>query len=198
MTPAVEVLYRDKLVYLPVPKNASTMFVNTFRNAGWDAIDINELPDDMVYFSHIQDPHVRHTKGVVEFLSRHGLLDIIDIERFALLLTHGMYDVHTYPISMLYPNHHRITHWIPLDLERNGFNANILTSYFLEKNGIRLKIPKSTIIHASTSKQKDFFKKLSEVKLRYPDWIDELSFRFLSEDILSYSTAIEYYNTLRK
>ena len=198
MIPAVEVLYRDNLVYLPVPKNASTMFVATFRDAGWNAIDLRELPAEMVYFGHIQNPHIRHTKGVVEFLYRHGLLDIIDIERFALLLTHGMYDVHTYPISILYPNHYKITHWIPLDLERNGFNANILTSYFLEKNGVRLKIPKSTIRHASTYQQKDFFKKLSEVKLRYPDWIDELSFRFLSEDILSYSAAIENYNTLRK
>jgi len=194
----MEVLRKDNLVYLPVPKNASTMFIHTFEADGWSRTKIEDIHNDVSFFGHVQDPHVRHTKGVIEFLSMQGILDDVDLEKFALLLTHGIYDVHTYPISMLYPNLYEKAHWIPLDLHKDRFDANILTSYFLQKNGMKLKISKNQVIHPSPAREKEACNRLAEIKTGHPRWFDELTFWFLSDDIRIHSDSIQHYNSLGK
>ena len=53
-------VHNDNMVYLPVPKNASTAYVSFFIKNGWISDQIENIDvSDKILFGHIQNPHVR-------------------------------------------------------------------------------------------------------------------------------------------
>jgi hypothetical protein len=182
-------IHKDNVVYLPVPKNASTMYVNLFFNNGWKKDEIENVDTkDKILFGHIQNPHIRHTKGLTEFLQKNKIYNL-DIEsKYHNILVSSLPDIHTYPITTIYKKYYECATWIPID---SKIPSNLLTSAFLQKNGINLKIPVEMKKHVTLSKRfKIMVEEINRVK------IDNLVYKEFEEQILK--KDMELYNNSLK
>ena len=142
-------IHKDNMVYLPVPKNASTMYVSIFVKNGWVKGEIEDVNiNNKILFGHIQNPHIRHTKGLVEFLQQNRINDLDIDNKYHNILVSSLPDIHTYPITNIYKNYYDLATWIPIDSKIPG---NLLTSAFLQKNGMDLKIPVELRKHVTYS-----------------------------------------------
>ena len=156
-------IHKDNMVYLPVPKNASTMYVNLFLGNGWVQDFIDEIDTtDKILFGHVQDPNVRHTKGLAEFFQISLVRELDISEKYYDILLSSVPDIHTYPISIIHRNYYEKAIWIPLD---SKINSNVLTTAFLQKNGINLKIPADMRKHKTFSDRfKTMVEQITELK----------------------------------
>jgi hypothetical protein len=186
----MKILTNDNFGYVPVFKNGSTTFTNFFSSKGWKYQDLDSCPEDMILFGHIQDPHIRHTKGAIEFF-RKFKVDIKTAENCMLLVAIGMFDVHSYPISILYPNHYRKIHWIPMGKDK--FSCNKLTNVFFHRNGIDLKVPEDYVLHRSPKWILDAQERINLVKVEHADRYQEMVYYFMMEDLRLYFEAMERY-----
>lgn len=106
------------LAYIPINKNGSKTYTASFLDAGWSehGITIEELEHSNIKpFAHIQDPLIRHTKGMVEWITSHKNEWMLDDLRLHPLLSTALFDIHTVPISFTMPDWLLKTiHWIPM------------------------------------------------------------------------------------
>ena len=176
------------MVYLPVPKNASTTYVGLLREQGWNDGEIENIDiTDKILFGHIQDPQTRHTKGLAEFLFRSDIKKLDIDEKYHSILITSTPDVHTLPISVLYRNYYRKATWLPID---SNINSNMITSVFLIKNDINLKIPLDFVKHKSSKEFKLMVEKINQIKKDNADYERFVNFT-LSEDIKLYMDSID-------
>ena len=184
------ILTDGKFGYVPVFKNGSTTFVNFFASKGWRFQDLDSCSEDMILFGHIQDPHIRHTKGVIEFFLKFKV-DIKTADNCMLLVAIGMFDVHSYPISTLYPNHYQRIQWIPMG--KGKFSCNQLTNVFFHRNGIDLKVPEDHVLHKSPQWLLDVQERINRIKVEHAGRYQEMVYYFMMEDLRLYSEAIGRY-----
>ena len=106
------------LAYVPITKNGSKTYTTSLLDAGWidNGITVDELEHTNIKtFAHIQDPFIRHTKGMIEWITAHNSEWMLDDERLHSLLATALFDIHTIPIAFTFPLWllKRI-HWIPM------------------------------------------------------------------------------------
>ena len=197
---------KDNFVYLYTSKNGSSTHSNFLAKHGWqytmltdDKLDIDL--SKCVIFGHVSDPFDRHTKGVAEYIRLHPGIDI-DHPDVAKLLVSGVYDAHTYTLTMIYASilHLDIT-WIPLDHKITNYLtephklmiADDLTNDFFQEHNLDLKI--TSDYHrwrlADDPKEKAMRQKIVELKEKYHDDFLQMSGNIIEHDVLLYNKAIE-------
>ena len=197
---------KDNFVYLHTAKNGSSTYGNFLANHGWtftmltdDKLDIDL--SKCVIWGYISNPFDRHTKGVVEYIRLHPEIDIENSD-IAKLLISGIYDVHTYTLTMLYaPILHLDITWIPLDHKITNFlvdphqimTADDLTNDFFKEHNLDLKVTEAD--HrwrlAGIPKEQAFRQRINELKEKYHDDFLQLSGNIIEHDVLLYNAAIE-------
>lgn len=193
-------LYRYKnYVYLRVLKNASVTYKMFFKNSGWEEISNSFLYEhdnaNLILFGHIQNPDIRHTKGVAQSLFKTKCTKCLDIPNLAPLICSGMFDEHTYPISMIYPSHFHKTRWIPLDLEFNcnPISGNSLTNLFFLENNLPFKINDSDNLHISDIKKKKIQNKIHKIKQKSYEEFSKSLDNVYDTDFKLWKSACDYY-----
>ena len=116
------------LAYIPIAKNASKIYSESFLSAGWSEHSIAIIKElehtNIKPFAHIQDPFIRHTKGIVEWITRTKNRWMLDDERCYPMLATGILDLHTSPISFTFPSWLlKTTHWIPISDKLVNINS---------------------------------------------------------------------------
>lgn len=157
------ILKYKNYVYIPIPKNASTTHRNFFMENNWEEVRLRTLLDykgidKLNFFSHIQDPNIRHTKGIIEW-NRRKTLDIDIFENLNILsqFSSSMIDEHTYSLAHTCPYIlHRI-HWIPIDLKIGDklIHSSILTNLYFEENNLPFLINESFDAYVSKKEEID-------------------------------------------
>jgi hypothetical protein len=146
-------IIKDNFVYLVTAKNGSTTYGEFLSKHGWKYMMLTDEAFNLdltkcVVWGHLTEPFQRHTKGIVEYLRQHPDLDIDD-PNIAKLLVSGVYDCHTYTVSMIYASimHLDIT-WIPLDHKIVNYltpshatmSGDDLTNDFFKEHNLDLRI----------------------------------------------------------
>lgn len=199
-------LIKDNFVYLITPKNGSTTYGNFLAKHGWQykmlssanlSLNLNECK----IWGHITDPFERHTKGVVEYLRDKPNLDL-DNSIIAKLLISGIYDCHTYTVTMTYsPIMHLDITWIPLDYKITNYltyphvemDGDDLTNDFFKDNNLDLKISKQDHIWRLANDPKEIRKRAQITKLKeiYSKEFLDLSGNILEHDVVLYNSTVE-------
>jgi len=131
----MECLRRGELVYIAIPKHASTSYKNIFQQSRFLSITFDQINWEVdQVFSHICHPLTRHAKGVAEFICRENLYELIENSKFDKLLATCLFDTHNMPIGFtcLQPYAKNIN-WIPLDYPIPSY---FLTTKFLKYHRI--------------------------------------------------------------
>jgi hypothetical protein len=137
----------QNLVYVPLPKHASTSYRWFFgQHLGWKDIPIQEIDwvNDTV-FAHLLDPITRHINGIAQILSERYLAHLMGSPDFIELLRTSIFpDQHTYPITrMLDISQCYKMEWLLLD--HSKVPGEELTCAFLKEHDIHVEpgdIPK--------------------------------------------------------
>lgn len=164
---------RDHLVYIPITKNASTSYINIFRQLKWEETDtscINWHQDHV--FAHWQDPYERHAKGTVEALEKLGMLDLIEDTRIHQLLATAVFDLHSYPLVPTFGEDWcRRIDWIPLQFRTSPSldtppdrNSTDLTEIFLRHHGVDVDLRSFPKLYESDSSKKQLVKKVKQIR----------------------------------
>jgi hypothetical protein len=150
---------------------------------------LENVADDSFLFGHIQDPDIRHTKGVAEYFLTSGIVNIDD--RYAPLVV-GIFDTHTVPISALYPEHYDRIHWILMETVIGGrkFTCNELTNFFFHKNNIPLKVSDKDIKNNSDPHKIKLQEIVHKLKERHQKVFKELCSHLMMEDHRLYIQAM--------
>ena len=202
--------YKDRFVYVRVPKNGSTTFRTLCARAGWQQINLIDPPVDLtqcILWAHITDPEQRHTKGLSTHLSDNPdfLERFLCDPVFQRMLVTGVFDPHTYSIHQtLGPLITLPIHWIPLDAKITRWNAypkppeildgNALTNDFFREHGIDLHVTDADIQFAKSQDHAYTRQKIQEVKLLYHESYEQLVKHFLEPDMLLYNNTLAKFN----
>ena len=143
-----------------------TTFNHFLRANEWQSIKVPEVKEllengeNLTFFSHIQNPHTRHTKGIVQLLHKynvakrrnqglheevewgaHQVNDLISKNEEAFsFIAHCIFDEHTVSISDLFFDNGidiNDVNWIPMDHPQ--YSSEELTDRFLMENGFRFR-----------------------------------------------------------
>lgn len=203
-------VYRFKNhVYLPTLKNANTFYKNCFISLNWKKVSFDSVKfdDNVNFFSYIQNPEVRHAKGVAEFLSLISveysdrfpkLMQQMETHYLAEILSIGCYDNHSLPITFIWREVLDKIHWIPLDLTINDqfFASEDLTRRYLAQNNIPFldnfdnfyRNPSNATLkkwHGIIMKHK---KNLASL-----DAVNNAVYTYLNDDVVLYHRVIDSY-----
>ena len=141
--------------YIPIHKNASTTFNRAFQQAGWKRID-SKMPDDIKYFSHIQNPWNRYCKGMAQLAWNENERSFEHVLRNKFFKT-ALFNPHIMPISLMYPDVCDKIEFILLDgLE----NPNDLTTNWLQDNDIDVIVDPSKIRNVASKKKQAYQKQV--------------------------------------
>jgi uncharacterized protein YqgV (UPF0045/DUF77 family) len=161
------------MVYIPIQRNASRNYRKFFEEKDWQPISLDEIRQrpDLKLFGFIQNPDVRHTKGVAMWLmsteNDHYLHT--DDEKLALTICSGVYDEHTYPISHLLGDLIDRVFWIPLDTDQS---SNVLLNQYFKDNGSDLRIDLNARENVAISRLKQNYERINQLKEKYRDIIE--------------------------
>ena len=165
---------------------------------GWERVDLFDasldLPNKRLW-AHITNPEYRHTRGVETYLSYHPEMDIDDPKTMQMLLS-GVFDEHTYSLSMMLgPIFYLPIHWIPLDLRIPGLSltGDDFTNIFFKENGIDIVITEAdwrNKIHPSNIPVRE---KIQNYKLAHPEVVSKLNKNFLGQDRAKYYEVFNQY-----
>jgi hypothetical protein len=199
-------LIKDNFVYLITAKNGSTTYGNFLAKHGWQykMLSSDELGINLKEYKlwgHLTDPFERHTKGIVEFLRDKPDLDL-DNPNIAKLLVSGIYDCHTYTVTMIYsPIMHLDITWIPLDYKITNYlkyphvemDGDDLTNDFFKDNNLDLKISKQDHRWRLTNNPEEKQKraKIKKLKEIYAKEFLDFSGNILEHDIILYNSTVE-------
>jgi hypothetical protein len=200
---------KDNFLYILCPKNGYITH-NTFLEAhGWDYVNLFDPKlDHSQYniFAHITDPEVRHTKGITQYLRLNPDLSLDDA-KVAKLLVSGVFDEHTYSLSMMLgPLWNLPIHWIPLDVsikdhqpfvpfnpEEHVYTGNDLTNQYFAEHGLDLVIERDRRMNVATAEERDLRRQIEYYKTVYEDNYHSLQKNFLEHDINKYRQVVEDY-----
>jgi len=193
----------ENFIYFAVPKNGLITFADFFRRNGWEWVDLNQCSQDgtnYTYFSHIRNPHSRHTKGIVEMLKSYFVLEggiekVYEVlhqdERIARLLMLTVLDQHTIPITTLLPK--KIdpysVHWIPLDHDK--YTSEELTNRFFEEHNIDLRVEKEDRKHQSGGRIKDVQNRIDDLKNTTNHYKGYFTSSILRDDLMLYDRVVQ-------
>lgn len=199
-------LIKDNFVYLITAKNGSTTYGDFLARHGWEYVmltdeSVNIDLSKCVLWGHITDPFKRHTKGIVEYLRLHPSLDL-DNPAIAKLLVSGVYDCHTYTVSMIYaPIIHMDITWIPLDHGIVNYHVDPsitmtgddLTNDFFKEHNLDLQITAAD--HkwrlADSPTEQAMREKIDNLKELYSKDFLDLRGNIIEHDVILYNSAIE-------
>lgn len=151
-------------IYLPIFKCASSFYADIFCNKlKWETISVKDINWDKHYvFSHLINPATRHLKGLVEALIQYNLQDLVDDERFNILLGHCVFDIHSYPIVNTFGESNcRKIDWVLLD---SPVSANVLTNKLLKNIGVDIELNSFPKINQSSNLEKILFEKIEKIR----------------------------------
>jgi hypothetical protein len=199
-------LIKDNFVYLITAKNGSTTYSNFLAKHGWEYVmltDDHSILDlsKCVIWGHITEPFKRHTKGVVEYLRAHPELDI-DNSDVARLLVSGVYDCHTYTLSMIYaPLIRYDIEWIPLDHDivnyleypHKTLSGDDLTNNFFKEHNLGISITAQDHKWRLGNDPSELVlrEKIDKLKEAYSEDFIDLRGNIIEHDVLLYNKAIE-------
>ena len=189
----LQIWKQGKFVYIGIPKNASITYTMLFREAGWESLAWSELEEiapleEWTYFAHIQNPHVRHTKGTVEYLFRfwdwrenffgrrahpdiiaEQLLEWMSDEKngeAVSMMVQGVFDRYTMPITYLLRDagiDPQKINWIPMD--HPEYDTEFLTNDFLSRNKIPLRVSHDQRRYIATPAKRECYQIVDNMKL---------------------------------
>jgi hypothetical protein len=199
---------KDQFCYLVVNKNASTTYANLLSDHGWQRRDLfaNDLDlKNMILWGHIQDPEARHTKGLATYLLINSEIDYLNPSVAKLLVT-GVFDTHTYSISMMLgPVWNYPIHWIPLDYTftdfssqtfkhlRRKYDSNQLTQIWFHENGIDVDVDDAIWLNRSHSVERQIRDTINYYKYQHQEEYGQLIKNFLTPDIIQYRKTVNEY-----
>jgi len=161
------------LAYVPIQKNGSKTYTTSFLDAGWidNGITIQELENSNIKtFAHIQDPFIRHTKGMIEWITGQGNEWMLDDERLHSLLSTALFDVHVIPISFTMPEWLlKKVHWIPISDKLVNINSDQRKGQLVITNELTL----------------DFLKQHNELNVKISDVLEHIENRASLRDRLN-------------
>jgi hypothetical protein len=199
---------KDQFCYLVVNKNASQTYSKLFSDHGWQRRDLfaNDLDlKNMILWGHIQDPEIRHTKGLATYLLINSEIDYLNPSVAKLLIT-GVFDTHTYSISMMlgpvwsYP-----IHWIPMDYTfteysvktfnhlRKKYGSSELTQLWFNENGIDINVDDAVWLNRSHSRERQIRDTINYYKFQHQEEYSQLIKNYLSPDIIQYRKTLNEY-----
>jgi hypothetical protein len=192
-TKKIPLMYED-FVYIPILKNASTTYNHFFREMGWIEVTMHKILENknLKLFSYIQNPDIRHTKAICQWLITNDGLDYLDNRKHRKLMCivcSTILDTHSLPIAITHFDILDRINWIPLDF--NLINSNELTNLFFKENNLDFKINDSYNRHLGTEKI-EFYKKINKIK---ENFIDNTAKKHL-EDLLHIDTKL-WKNTIK-
>lgn len=174
---------------------------------GWKLINSEEVKNnsEIKFFSHIQNPDIRHTKGVVEvFKIIHGeeekhpeLIAQMPHEFLTTIISAGCFDHHSQPISFIWKDLLDKITWIPLDLTIDGqlIESEILTDSYLAENNLPLLQTNGIDRHETHNYRKKWYKIIDDhkEKARTIMPLSVALFTHLNDDIVLYNSVIDSY-----
>lgn len=203
----IEVYRYRNHVYLPTQKNASTFYRRCFIAMGWETVIFEDVKSntDIKFFSYIQNPDVRHTKGIAELIKMlHGrerryprLIKKLPYDFLATIICSGGFDGHSMPITYFWQEVLDRIHWIPIDLTVDGqsVDSETLTNDYLAEHDLPLLQTDGIDRHASNYILKNWQIIVAEQKKRARE-IGPLSdslFNQLDRDTMLYFKVINSY-----
>jgi hypothetical protein len=191
------------------PKNGYITHNTFFESHGWKYANLFDPALDLSQykiFAHITDPEVRHTKGITQYLRRNPDITIDD-PQVAKLLVSGVFDEHTYSLSMMLGSLWDLPiHWIPLDVtirdhqpfepfdpNRHLYSGNDLTNQFFKENGIDLVIERDRRMNVANPSELDLRKRIEYYKKLHETSYHSLLKNFLERDINKYKQVTNQY-----
>ena len=197
-------------VYFAIPKNGLCTFSGFFKERKWKYLsnwDAFKNGEQYFFFGHIQNPYMRHVKGLTETAIRtlgdlKGIPDKLRSDRDLLqMLLTSVNDEHCSPITKMLPpyvNPYSVN-WIPLDYK---IESEVLTNQFFDEYGFGYKIKKSHRAHVSGVVEKEIQEIIRKELFVDSDWpwpnIREGYTAFfnivLAEDLLLYEHVLRQYD----
>jgi len=197
---------KDNFVYIKCPKNGCSTYSALLIRAGWQKINLfeNNLNfNDYILWGHLTNPQARHTKGVSQYLKLNPDININD-PVVAKMLVSGVFDEHTYSISMMLgPLRFLPIYWIPLDVTikdynhpefaelQASYNGDELTNNFFKENDINLSVSSADRRNVSGESEKNLQDQIDQCKLKYHNNYQQLIKNFLEQDILLYNATVK-------
>lgn len=179
-------------VYMPVLKNASSTYMKFFREMGW--VDYPQhlirKNENLKLFGHIQNPDVRHTKGLVEWAFLTGAERYFFDINLAPLLCSGMHDNHTNSLSHYYSDLIYRIHWIPMDI---SIPVHELTNDYMKENGLSFTVDESYNFNESGESKKEKYKRVQQIKKKLNDRLQSNLIIILHRDIELWEDAKQNY-----
>ena len=179
-----------------IPKNGCSSYGTFLADAGWvrtdlfsDSLDL----DNTIFFGHITDPNVRHTKGLAQYLLNSDQIDLLS-SPLAKVLVSGVFDHHCYSINMMIPHLINRVHWIPLDYKWRHFDGDFLTNRFFKQNQLDLHYSGKGRINVADERKNSMYAQIQTLKDQYSVAYQDIVKNFLDIDIKFHTNAIDYYN----
>ena len=201
--------FKDNYVYLRIPKNGSTTFRTLLERNGWVEFNLFDTDIDLercFILGHITDPIQRHTKGLSTYIYEDNPDLDLDNPSVGKLLVSGVFDAHTYSISMTLGHLYNLPiYWIPLDAKITDLrynegqpedhtpailNGNDLTNDFFEEHNLNLRVTDADIRWQRAEEHKLVREKIAQLKQQH-DWqYQQLVKHILEPDMLLYDKTV--------
>ena len=195
---------KDHFVYIKCPKNGCMTYSTFLSQNGWTEINLFENDLDFnqcVLWGHLTEPHMRHTRGVEQYLRNNPDIDFND-PKIEKLLVSGVCDEHTYGLHMTLGHimQYPIT-WIPLDAQIIKYNSyptpietlsgDDITNDFFQEHNIDLKIASNQRLNVSLDHS--IRNRITYLKEMHYDNYQKLVKNFLEPDLLLYRKTLDFY-----
>jgi hypothetical protein len=194
--------YKNNYVYLRLPKNGSTTFRTLLINNGWEEINLFDTEIDLTkcfIWGHITNPFNRHTKGLSTFLQDDNPDIDIDHPGVGKLLVSGVFDGHTYSISMTLGHMFNLPiYWIPLDAKITDYtttpsqilNGNDLTNHFFKEHNLGLHVTDADVRWSRAKEHQEVREKIEQLKKQHHEQYQQLVKHILEPDLLLYNKVV--------
>ena len=111
-------------------------------------------------------------------------------EKLALMICHGAYDAHTYPIShMVNDLIHRV-HWIPIDMT---VDSNVFLNKYLEDNGSDDRIEPFARENTASYRSTQNYVRIQNIKEKYHSILEPALYDLLDQDRSVYQKSKDMY-----
>ena len=109
-------LRKQNLVYFRNLKCASTFFSKNLQREGWKTINVQQITNNDMIFTHVMDPIKRRHKGIAEYIQMCGLTEsfLKDPKLHDLLRCAPILDLHSLPYYFYFRSYLDQMTWIPI------------------------------------------------------------------------------------
>lgn len=181
--------HNNSLGWLKIPKNACSSWESVFEQVGWQKEDLYDPQVDLnslTFFGFLRRPDTRHDMGIVEYLMRSDIVDLLYDERFNRLLASAIFDEHTYGVWHMVPKQilDRTTFFI---IDHVEFDYEKLTKNWLLDHGVDITNVPVPRLNPSNDFAKQLRNKIALVKQQNPQCHSKLMKNWLEPDVLLYA-----------